>query len=133
MLDPFSPKRSAHCFFKKYSYFTVVGNVGKKKSKMLGFGYMLLVMLIVATISIAENSRTHEGLLPSSVFHHAVPIGQEALDLVWILKLSQNSVQCSPTFCTIICLSWIPIVSFSCFAFIFIWLTFQLILKTSSL
>lgn len=69
-------------FFKKYSYFTVVGNVGKKKSKMLGFGYMLLVMLIVATISIAENSRTHEGLLPSSVFHHAVPIGQEALDLV---------------------------------------------------
>ena len=48
---------------------------------MLGFGYMLLVMLIVATISIAENSRTHEGLLPSSALHQA-PIGQEALDLI---------------------------------------------------
>ncbi|KZS21989.1 putative Splicing factor 3B subunit [Daphnia magna] len=48
---------------------------------MLGFGYMLLVMLIVATISIAENSRTHEGLVPSSA-RHRVAIGQEALDLI---------------------------------------------------
>lgn len=48
---------------------------------MLAFGYMLLVMLIVATISLAENSRTHEGLVPSST-HRRVPLGQEALDLI---------------------------------------------------
>lgn len=42
---------------------------------------MLLVMLIVATISIAENSRTHEGILPSSSYRR-VPLGQEALDLI---------------------------------------------------
>lgn len=43
---------------------------------------MLLVMLIVATISIAENSRTHEGLVPSSTYRRRVPLGQEALDLI---------------------------------------------------
>jgi hypothetical protein len=43
---------------------------------------MLLVMLIVATISIAENSRTHEGLLPCSARQRVV-IGQEALDLIF--------------------------------------------------
>lgn len=42
---------------------------------MLGFGYLLLVMMIIATISIAETSRTHEGLVAE------VPYGQEALDL----------------------------------------------------
>ena len=55
--------------------------VRKKFPKMLEFGYMLLVMLIAATISIAENSRTHEGLVPSST-RQRVPIGQEALDLI---------------------------------------------------
>jgi hypothetical protein len=61
--------------------FEAVQPVAKRKPKMLGFGYMLLVMLIVATISIAENSRTHEGLLPSST-RLRVPVGQEALDLI---------------------------------------------------
>jgi len=51
---------------------------------MLGFGYMLLVMLIVATISLAEHSRTHEGLLPSSqpCYQQRVQYGQEALELI---------------------------------------------------
>ncbi len=44
--------------------------------KMLGFGYMLLVMLIIATISIAETSRTYEGIVPE------IPVGQEALDMI---------------------------------------------------
>ena len=43
---------------------------------MVVFGYMLLVMLIIATISIAETSRTHEGTAVEA------PYGQEALDLV---------------------------------------------------
>jgi hypothetical protein len=59
-----------------------VYTVWKKTSKMLGFGYMLLVMLIAATISIAENSRTYEGLVPSST-RQRVPIAQEALDLIF--------------------------------------------------
>jgi len=42
---------------------------------MVGFGYLLLVMMIIATISIAETSRTYEGLVAE------VPYGQEALDL----------------------------------------------------
>ena len=49
---------------------------------MLGFGYMLLVMLIAATISIAEHSRTHIGLVPDSPEQQRVPIGQEALELI---------------------------------------------------
>lgn len=49
---------------------------------MLGFGYMLLVMLIVATISIAENSRTHEGLVPGPPCPERIIIAQEALDLI---------------------------------------------------
>lgn len=48
---------------------------------MLGFGYMLLVMLIAATISIAEHSRTHEGVVPESS-EQRVPVGQEALELI---------------------------------------------------
>ena len=43
---------------------------------MLGFGYLLLVMMIIATISIAETSRTHEGQIATEV-----PFGQEALEL----------------------------------------------------
>ena len=43
---------------------------------MLGFGYMLLVMLIIATISIAETSRTYEGIVPE------LAVGQEALDMI---------------------------------------------------
>ena len=42
---------------------------------------MLLVMLIVATISIAENSRTHEGLIPRTT-RQRLSIGQDALDLI---------------------------------------------------
>jgi hypothetical protein len=71
---------------------------------MLGFGYMLLVMLIVgnyfpcrltltifcvifnffssATISIAEHSRTQIGLIPSNSNSQSVTIGEEALDLI---------------------------------------------------
>lgn len=50
---------------------------------MLGFGYMLLVMLIVATISLAEHSRTHEGVVPSSQpCYQRVQYGQEALELI---------------------------------------------------
>ena len=43
---------------------------------MLGFGYKLLVMLIIATISIAETSRTYEGIVPE------LAVGQEALDMI---------------------------------------------------
>jgi hypothetical protein len=53
----------------------------EKETNMLEFGYMLLVMLIVATISIAENSRTHEGFIPRST-RQRVSIGQDALDLI---------------------------------------------------
>lgn len=45
---------------------------------MLGFGYVLLVMMIIATISIAETSRTHEGLLIGDEVYKA----EEALDLI---------------------------------------------------
>ena len=50
---------------------------------MLGFGYMLLVMLIIATVSLAEHSRTHEGLKPNAVQRQQrIHFGQEALDLI---------------------------------------------------
>lgn len=47
---------------------------------MLDFGFLLLAMLIAATISIAEHSRTHEGVSPRLI--QPVPVGQEALDLI---------------------------------------------------
>ena len=41
---------------------------------------LVISWLIVATISLAENSRTREGLVPSLT--RQVPRGQEALDLI---------------------------------------------------
>lgn len=44
---------------------------------MLAFGYVLIVMLIAATISIAEHSRTSDGVALSQV-----PYGRDALELI---------------------------------------------------
>lgn len=74
---------------------------------MLGFGYMLLVMLIVATISIAENSRTHEGIVPGTTYQR-VPLGQDALELIadsWAIIVFQFY---SLTIIPIICVPIFP-------------------------
>lgn len=50
---------------------------------MLAFGYVLIVMLIAATISIAEHSRTSEGVALNQLQHDVrVPYGRDALELI---------------------------------------------------
>lgn len=54
-----------------------------RRIAMLAFGYVLIVMLIAATISIAEHSRTSDGVaLNHRANTDAVPYGREALDLI---------------------------------------------------